>query len=120
MPATTVTINSDETRAYLEWLKSAWDQGLFPPGNTTWDGGGDNQAYLSGQAAFIANTGSVGIAARNDDPELFEASAFSALPAGPIGTISPIQPQMRVIPATSSQCRRGKGADRIIWPIRTS
>lgn len=92
-----VTLDSAETREWLAWLKDAWDKGLFPPGNTTWDGAGDNQAYLSGQAAFIANTGSVGIAARNDDPELFEASAFSPLPAGPAGTISPITPQSRVI-----------------------
>lgn len=97
-----VTLDSPETRAWLTWLKDAWDKGLFPPGVTTWDGAGDNQAYLSGQAAFIANTGSVGIAARNDDPELFEGSAFSPLPAGPIGTISPITPQSRVI-TTNSQ-----------------
>jgi ABC-type glycerol-3-phosphate transport system substrate-binding protein len=98
----TVTIKSEETRAWLTWLKDAWDKGLFPPGATTWDGAGDNQAYLSGQAAFIANTGSVGIAARNDDPELFEGSAFSPLPAGPKGTVSPITPQSRVI-TTGSQ-----------------
>ena len=67
------------------WVKDAWDKGIFPPGNTTWDGAGDNQAYLSGQAAFIANTGSVGIAAKNDDPELFEGSAFSPLPGRPKG-----------------------------------
>lgn len=97
----TVTLDSAETREWLAWLKGAWDKGLFPPGVTTWDGGGDNQAYLSGQAAFIANTGSVGIAARNDDQELFEASAFSPLPAGPIGTISPITPQSRVISVQS-------------------
>jgi ABC-type glycerol-3-phosphate transport system substrate-binding protein len=97
----TVTLDSPETREWLTWLKAAWDKGVFPPGNTTWDGAGDNQAYLSGQAAFIANTGSVGIAARNDDPELFEGSAFSPLPAGPKGTISPITPQSRVISAGS-------------------
>jgi ABC-type glycerol-3-phosphate transport system substrate-binding protein len=96
-----VTIKSEETRAYLTWLKDAWDKGLFPPGATTWDGAGDNQAYLSGQAAFIANTGSVGIAAKKDDPELFEGSAFSPLPAGPKGQISPITPQSRVITASS-------------------
>ncbi len=96
-----VTIKSEETRAYLAWLKDAWDKGVFPPGNATWDGAGDNQAYLSGQAAFIANTGSVGIAAQKDDPELFEVTGFSSLPAGPIGTISPITPQTRAIPATS-------------------
>ena len=96
-----VTIKSEETRTYLTWLKDAWDKGLFPPGNATWDGAGDNQAYLSGQAAFIANTGSVGIAARNDDPELFAASAFSPLPAGPKGTISPIGVQLRAVPKSS-------------------
>jgi ABC-type glycerol-3-phosphate transport system substrate-binding protein len=94
-------IRSEETRTYLKWLKDAWDRGLFPPGAATWDGAGDNQAYLSGQAAFIANTGSVGLAARNDDPELFEVSAFSPLPGGPSGVISPITPQSRAITASS-------------------
>jgi ABC-type glycerol-3-phosphate transport system substrate-binding protein len=97
-----VTIKSEATRTYLTWLKDAWDKGLFSPGNTSWDGAGDNQAYLSGQAAFIANTGSVGIAAKKDDPELFEASAFSPLPAGPNGQISPITPQSRAITAASA------------------
>ncbi|HET8729178.1 MAG TPA: extracellular solute-binding protein, partial [Alphaproteobacteria bacterium] len=92
----TVTIKSDATKQYLSWVKDAWDKGLFPPGNTTWDGAGDNQAYLSGQAVFIANTGSVGIAAKGDDPELFNDSAFSALPGGPEGVISPIDVQLRV------------------------
>ena len=96
-----ITIKSEATRTYLTWLKNAWDKGLFPPGNTTWDGAGDNQAYLSGQVGFIANTGSVGIAAKKDDPELFEASAFSPLPAGPKGIISPIDVQLRAITASS-------------------
>jgi multiple sugar transport system substrate-binding protein len=56
----TVTIKSDATRTYLQWVKDAWDKKAFPPGVATWDGAGDNQAYLSGQTAFIANTGSVG------------------------------------------------------------
>jgi ABC-type glycerol-3-phosphate transport system substrate-binding protein len=96
-----VTIKSEETRTYLTWLKDAWDKGLFPAGATTWDVAGDNQAYLSGQAGFIANTGSVGIAAKKDDPELFEASAFSPLPAGPNGQVSPITPQTRAITKAS-------------------
>lgn len=97
-----VTIKSEEMRTYLTWLKDAWDKGVFPPGNTTWDGAGDNQAYLSGQAGFIANTGSVGIAAKKDDPELFEASAFSPLPAGPKGTISPIGVNLRAVTKASA------------------
>ncbi|WP_055047389.1 ABC transporter substrate-binding protein [Devosia sp. A16] len=96
-----VTLDTPETRLWLTWLKNAWDKGLFSPGNTTWDGAGDNQAYLSGQAGFIANTGSVGIAAKKDDPELFEASAFSPLPGGPKGIISPIDVQVRAITKAS-------------------
>jgi multiple sugar transport system substrate-binding protein len=96
-----VTIKSPQTRAYLGWVKDAWDKHLFPPGNTTWDGAGDNQAYLSGQAVFIANTGSVGIAARKDDPDLYKDTGYSALPAGPIGVISPFDPNLRAIPKTS-------------------
>ena len=87
---------------YLRWVKDAWDKKLFPPGNTTWDGAGDNNAYLSGQAVFIANTGSVGIAARKDDPDLYADTAYSSLPAGPKGSWSPpIDPQLRAIPRSS-------------------
>jgi multiple sugar transport system substrate-binding protein len=98
---TKAAIKSDQTRNYLRWVKDAWDKKLFPPGNTTWDGAGDNNAYLSGQAAFIANTGSVGIAAKAQDPELFQATLYSSLPAGPQGTVSPTVPNVRAIPKTS-------------------
>jgi len=96
-----VTLDTPETRLWLTWLKNAWDKGLFSPGNTTWDGAGDNQAFLSGQAGFIANTGSVGIAAKKDDPDLFASSAFSPLPGGPKGIISPIDVQVRAITKAS-------------------
>lgn len=96
------TIKSDETKAYMEWLKAAWDAGLFPPGATTWDGAGDNTAYLSGQAIFIANTGSVSIKAQEDDPDLAEATMYAALPAGPVMQVAPIGPNVRAIP-TSTQ-----------------
>ncbi|MGH2551882.1 MAG: ABC transporter substrate-binding protein [Thermomicrobiales bacterium] len=99
---TTVTIKSEETRAYLTWIKNAWDQGIFPPGAATWDGQGDNQAYLSGQAAFIANTGSVANAAKTDDPELYEATGYSPLPAGPVLHISQTAPQNRAISANGN------------------
>ena len=97
----TAAIKSDATRSYLAWVKDAWDKKLFPPGVTTWDGAGDNNAYLAGQAAFIANTGSVGIAAKDQDPELYAGTAYSALPGGPKGTVSPIAPNLRAVPKTS-------------------
>jgi multiple sugar transport system substrate-binding protein len=91
-------IKSDATREYLRWVKDAWNKKLFPPGNTTWDGAGDNNAYAAGQAVFVANTGSVGLAARTDDPELYQGTGYSSLPAGPKGTVSPIAPNLRATP----------------------
>lgn len=95
------TVRSEETRAYLEWVTTAYADGLFPPGATVWDGAGDNTAYQSGQAIFIANPGSVYLGLIEDDPELAEATTFSSLPAGPIGVISPLQPNVRSIPRTT-------------------
>ncbi len=95
------TIDSPETREFLEWITTAYADGLFPPGATTWDGAGDNVAYQSGNALFIANPGSVYLYMRDNDPELAEGSKYSALPAGPAMRISPVDANVRVIPTTS-------------------
>jgi multiple sugar transport system substrate-binding protein len=96
------TIDSPETRAFLEWISQAFADGLFPPGATTWDGAGDNVAYQSGNALFIANPGSVYLYMRDNDPELGEGTKYSALPAGPVMRIAPMgAPNYRVMPTTS-------------------
>lgn len=105
---TTCTIASPETRAYLEWVSDAYAKGLFPPGATTWDGAGDNTAYLAGQAIFIANTGSVSIAMDADDPELAAVTGYSPLPEGPKGRISPIAPNVRAIPNSTADKARAE------------
>ena len=105
---TDCTIASPETAAYLEWVSSAYEAGLFPPGATTWDGAGDNTAYLAGQAIFIANTGSVSIAMDEDDPELAAATSYSPLPAGPMGRVSPINPNVRAVPTSTQDQDRAK------------
>ena len=95
------TIDSPETRAFLKWITDAYAQNLFPPGVTTWDGAGDNNAYQSGQALFIANTGSVSIWMQQNDKELLDATKYSVLPAGPKTRISTQNPQYRGIWANS-------------------
>lgn len=99
------TIDSPETRAFLEWIKAAWDDGLFPPGVTTYDGAGDNVAYQSGTAIFIANPGSVFLYMRNEDPELGEATKYSGLPGGPVMRVSPVGANMRVIPTSTNEAK---------------
>jgi multiple sugar transport system substrate-binding protein len=97
------TLDSDETRAFLEWITQKYAEGLFPPGATTWDGAGDNTAYQSGQAVFIANTGSVRNYLVENDPELDAATLYSALPAGPVMRISPANTVVRSVPVTSDK-----------------
>lgn len=105
---TEVTIKSDDTRTYLEWVTTAYEDGLFPPGVTTWDGAGDNTSYLSGQSIFIANTGSVTLAMQEDDPDLAESTGYTALPAGPVMQVSPINPNVRAVPASSGNPEMAK------------
>jgi multiple sugar transport system substrate-binding protein len=98
---TQCTIDSPETRAYLTWVTDLYKAGTFPPGATTWDGAGDNTAYQSGQAVFIANPGSVYLNLLANDPELAQQTRFSALPAGPKMRVAPQGPNFRVVPSTS-------------------
>lgn len=99
----TVTLKSPETKTYLTWITERYKKGLFPPGVTTWDGAGDNNAYQSGQAVFIANTGSVAIWMQTNDTDLLKSTAYAALPSGPKGVISPVSPNLRAVPTKSKQ-----------------
>lgn len=95
------TLDSAEVRTYMKWVTDAYAAGLFPPGATTWDGAGDNNAYQSGQAVFIANPGSVYLNILANDPELAKGSKYSALPAGPKLQVAPTGLNFRVIPTSS-------------------
>ncbi len=105
----TCTLKSPETKTYLEWVTSAYKRGLFPPGATTWDGAGDNNAYLAGQAVFIANTGSVAITAQaNKDTDLVNNTGYSSLPSGPKMKISSFGPNVRAIPKSGKNIEPAK------------
>jgi multiple sugar transport system substrate-binding protein len=107
------TIDSPETRAFLEWITKAYADGLFPPGVTTWDGAGDNTAYQSGNALFIANTGSVYIYMRTNDKDLEQNTLYSALPAGPKMRVSPASVVVRSIPVKSKY--KAEAADLLAY-----
>ena len=94
------TLDSQEVRDFVTWITGTFEAGLFPPGATTWDGAGDNVAYQSGNALFIANPGSVYLYMRDEDPELGDGTRYSALPAGPAMRLSPQNGNFRAIPAS--------------------
>jgi len=107
------TIDTPETRAFLEWITKAYADGLFPPGVTTWDGAGDNTAYQSGNLLFIANTGSVYVYMRTNDKDLEQSTLYSALPAGPKMRVSPANVVVRSISAKSKY--KAEAADLLTY-----
>ncbi len=103
------TIKSAETKAYLQWVTDAFKKNLFPPGATTWDGAGDNNAYQAGQAVFIANTGSVSIWMRDErqgPPR--EHAVFRAAEAARRCVSPPERPSFAAIPKTSKNIEASK------------
>lgn len=95
------TLDTPATRDAVSFLANAYSKNLFPSGNTIWDGAGDNNAYQSGKAIFIANTGSVTEYMSANDPKLNSETGYSALPGGPKMRVSPVSLWSRVIPAQS-------------------
>lgn len=95
----TCTVDSPETREFLEWITPLYTDGLFPPGVATWDGAGDNTCYQSAQCVFIANPGSVYVYMRENDPELGDMTRYSPFPAGPVLHVSPANTNFRVVTA---------------------
>lgn len=83
----TIVINSPETRDWLTFVvDSMYNQGIFPPDAFEWDNAGNNAAYQDETAISINNPASVLVWLLENKPELAEASAIQALPAGPAGT----------------------------------
>lgn len=96
---TKCTINSAETKQYLQFVSDAYlKDKLFPPGVTTWNGAGDNNAYQAGKVIFIGNPGSVFLWLKKNDPKLASNSAYAAFPKGPKLQIDSQGPNVRAIP----------------------
>lgn len=98
---TTCTIKSPETKDYLTTVANAFAKNLYPPGVTTWDGAGDNNAYQAGKVIFIGNPGSVYLWMQKNDPDLAKNTAYSAFPKGPKLQINSQSPNVRAIPQGS-------------------
>ncbi len=69
----------EATRA-LNFIKEAWDQGLFPPDAPAYDYAANNKAYLEKQAVMVINAASVYVNATQNDPELAEATGLAPKP----------------------------------------
>jgi multiple sugar transport system substrate-binding protein len=101
------TIDAKGTRDFLTFVKKAYDAGVYAADSTTSDGAWDNNKYLGGKTAFIANPGSVyttligGSATWDPNPTLAKNTGFSALPGGPVMRLAPSDAWLRVVSKTT-------------------
>ena len=101
------TLDSKGTRDFMTFVKKAHDSGASPSDSTNSDGAWDNNKYLGGKTAIIANPGSVyttllnGSATWEKNPTLAKNTGFSALPGGPVMRVSPSDFQVRLISKTT-------------------
>ena len=69
-----------EATAALNFIKDAWDQGLFPPDAPAYDYAANNKAYLEKQAVMVINAASIYVNASQNDPELAAATGLAPKP----------------------------------------
>jgi hypothetical protein len=79
----TIKINSDATRAALEFLKKL--MAANPPEVYAWDDAGNNRWLISGKGSGIMNPPSAWAVARRDNPKVAENCWTHPMPRGPNG-----------------------------------
>jgi len=71
---------TEEATRALNFIKEAWDMGLFPPDAPAYDYAANNKAYLEKQAVLVINAASIYVKASQEDPELAEATGLAPKP----------------------------------------
>lgn len=83
----TLSIDSPGTIEGLKFLNKIYnDDKIIPPSAVNWDNTGNNEAYQSGQAAFVCNPAAVYSSLSVSDPGLAARTGLSAFPPGPAGS----------------------------------
>ena len=78
-----IKINSDETRAALEYLKKL--MAVNPPEVYAWDDAGNNRWLISGKGSSIMNPPSAWAVAKRDNPNVAANCWTHPMPKGPKG-----------------------------------
>ena len=85
----TLTIDSPGTVEGLKFIHRMYNEDkVIPPAAINWDNVGNNEAYQTGQAAFICNPAAVYSYLSVKDPALMEKTGLSIFPPGPAGSYS--------------------------------
>lgn len=83
--------NTPETRDAFQLVADMYKtHKIIPPGAINWDNAGNNNAYQSGQAAFVSNPSSVLAWLQTNNQELAEGTILANIPAGPAGSFGEV------------------------------
>jgi multiple sugar transport system substrate-binding protein len=86
---TEITINSEETRTWLNYVISEfWERGILPPNTFEYDNATNNADYQNGSVVAVHNPASVLVWLEENNPEMADATAIASLPAGPEGAFN--------------------------------
>jgi len=81
-----LALDSYSAQCAVNFIKQLFKQDkVTPPTAMGWNDGGNNTAYISGQAAMVVNTGSIIKALRDKYPDLLAKTGVVVLPEGPAG-----------------------------------
>ncbi len=110
---TTITINSDATREWLDFvLNTMYAADIFPPDAFEWDNASNNAAFQNESAISIHNPASVLVWMLENKPELAAVSAIQSVPAGPQGQFNSAGIRLAwAMFNTSPQDKQDLGAD---------
>lgn len=81
----TVTFDSPETLAGIQYIIDLWDSGVMPPGVTGWDDASNNKAWTAGKLGLMNNAPSVYFNIGENQPELRKQTGLAPFPEGPAG-----------------------------------
>jgi len=81
----TVTLDSPETVAAVEYLKKLYDSGAMPQGVTGWGDSSNNQAYLAGKLGMTTNAPSLYYQLNSTHDPLAAPTVIAPWPKGPAG-----------------------------------
>lgn len=91
---TKVVFNSPETVAAITWLSDLYlnpkYKNMLPPGFESWDGAGNNMAWLNGTIGFTSNAFTLYAKAKDDKNPVFANTFVAKRPKGPATMSAPL------------------------------
>ena len=113
-----VAVNSEATRAAIDWMKEAW-AAAFEEGGLSWDDGSNNRAFLAEQICTTSNAASIYFVARQKEMNhVADNMGHYLYPQGPGGPVLRFGAAGLQHPEVLEEPGSGDGVDPVPAPPR--